>query len=76
MPLVEKSLVKQWYNGVTDTLEALVYMVITKEPVVTEADQARGTSALVVDVSVRGVWQPHTESLLDTCVIDRHPASC
>lgn len=45
-------------------------MVIPKEPVVREADQARGTSTLVVDVGVRGVWQPQTEALLDPCVID------
>ena len=36
-----------------------------REPVVREADEIRGVSALVADLGVRGVWQPQTEALFD-----------
>ena len=41
-----------------------------REPVVREADEIRGVSALVADLGVRGVWQPQTEALFDVRVID------
>ena len=40
------------------------------EPVEREADEARGISALVADLGVRGVWQPQTEVLFDIPVTD------
>ena len=39
---------------------------VIKEPVVQEADNARGIPAL--DVS--GIWQPQTEALFDIRVVD------
>ena len=42
----------------------------TREPVVREADEARGISALVADLAVRGVWQPQTEALFDVRVVE------
>ena len=41
-----------------------------REPVVREADEARGISALVADLGVRGVWQPQTVALFDIPVTD------
>ena len=35
-----------------------------------EADEARGISALIADLGVRGVWQPQVEALFDIRVID------
>ena len=43
---------------------------MTIEPVVREADEARGISAFITDLGVRGVWQPQTEALFDIGVID------
>ena len=41
-----------------------------REPVVRETDEARGISALVADLGVRGVWQPQTVALFDIPVTD------
>ena len=41
-----------------------------REPVVREADEARGISALVAVLAVRGVWQPQTVALFDIPVTD------
>ena len=40
------------------------------EPVVRDADEARGISALVADLGMRGAWQPQTEALFEVRVID------
>ena len=66
-------LVTQRHNEVRDALgdiAALAYKEVVREPVVREADEARGISALVADLGVRGVWQPQTEALFDVRVID------
>ena len=51
-------------------IAALAFKEETREPVVREADEARGISALVADLGVRGVWQPQAEALFDIRVID------
>ena len=66
-------LVTQRHNEVRDALgniAALAYKEVVREPVVREADEARGISALVADLGVRGVWQPQTEALFDVRVVD------
>ena len=35
-----------------------------------EMDEERGVPALIADLVVRGVWQPHTEALFDIRVVD------
>ena len=52
-------LVTQQHNEVRDALgdiAALAYKEVVREPVVREADEARGISALVADLGARGVW--------------------
>ena len=66
-------LVTQCHNEVRDALgdiAALAFKEETREPVVREADEARGISALVADLGVRGVWQLQAEALFDIRVID------
>ena len=66
-------LVTQQHNEVRDALgdiAAPAYNEIVREPVVREAAEARGISALVADLGVRGVWQPQTEALFDVRVFD------
>ena len=50
-------------------IAALACKEMTRELVVRVADEARGISALIADLSVRGVWQPQTEALFDIHVI-------
>ena len=72
-------LVTQRHNEVRDALgdiAALTYKKVVREPVVREADEARGISALVADLGVRGVWQPQTEALFDIRVTDTDAQSC
>ena len=66
-------LVTQRHNEVRDALgdiAALAYKEVVREPVMREADEAWRISALVVDLGVRGVWQPQTEALFDVRVVD------
>ena len=66
-------LVTHCHNKVRDALgdiAALAFKEVTREPVVREAGEARGISALIADLVVRGVWQPQAEALFDICVID------
>ena len=71
--LQERGLITQRHNEVRDVLgdiAALAYKEVVREPVVREADEIRGVSALVADLGVRGVWQPQTGALFDVRVID------
>ena len=49
---------------------AVTYKEVVREPIVREADEARGIPALVADLGVRGVWQPQAEALFDVRVVD------
>ena len=51
-------------------IAAMAFKEATREPVVREADEARGTLAIIADLGVRGVWQPQAEALFDIRVID------
>ena len=65
-------LVTQRHNEVRDALgdlAAIVYKHV-REPIVQEADDSSGRSALIADLSIRGVWQPQTAALLDVRVVD------
>ena len=64
--LQERGLITQRHNEIRDALgdiAALAYKEVVREPVVTEANEIRGGSALVADLGVRGVWQPQTGAL-------------
>ena len=66
-------LVIQRHNEVRDAigdLASLVWNKVRREPVVREADYNLGTSALVADLGVRGVWLPQAEALFDIRVVD------
>ena len=51
-------------------LASLVWTQVKCEPIVTEAVSATGTPAPVVDLTVWGVWMPHTEAFFDIKVTD------
>ena len=51
-------------------LAAIVYKDVVREPIVQEADDSSGRTALIADLSIRGVWQPQTAALLDVRVVD------
>ena len=40
------------------------------EPIVRDADYQSGSSALVADLGVRGVWLPQAEALFDVRIVD------
>jgi hypothetical protein len=66
-------LITQRHNEVRDALgdiAAMAYNEVVKEPIVREADEARGITALFADLGVRGVWQPQSEALFDVRVVD------
>ncbi len=66
-------LVTQRHNEVRDALgdiAAMAYKEVVREPIVRDADDARGIPALVADLGVRGVWQPQSEALFDVRVVD------
>ena len=50
-------------RGELGDIAALAFKEVIREPVVREADEASGISALVADLSVRGIWQPQVEVL-------------
>ena len=63
----------QHHNEVRDALgdlASLVYKDVIREPIVQEANDACGIPSLVVDLSIRGVWQSQTVALFDIRVID------
>lgn len=41
-----------------------------RELVVREANELRGTIAPIAYLSIKVLWQPHIEALLDICVIE------
>ena len=58
-------LVTQHHNEVRDPfgdLAALAWSQVTREPIVCEACTSSNTTALVADLSVRGVWIPQAEA--------------
>jgi hypothetical protein len=66
-------LIIQRHNEVRDTIGDLANLVwgqVSREPIVQDADDSTGSSALVADLSIRGVWQPQTSALLDIRVVD------
>ena len=40
------------------------------EPIVRDANYQSGSSALVADLGVRGVWLPQAEALFDVRIVD------
>ena len=66
-------LVTQRHNEVRDAfgdLASIAFKDVIREPVVQEADNARGIPALIADLGIRGIWQPQTEALFDIRVVD------
>ena len=66
-------LVTRCHNEVRDTLgdlSSIVYKDIILEQVIQEAREVTDEPSLVADLGVQGVWQPHTQILLDIRVID------
>ena len=51
-------------------LASIAFKDVIREPVVQEADKARGIPALIADLGIRGIWQPQTEALFDILVVD------
>ena len=51
-------------------LASIAFKDVIREPVVQEADNARGTPALIAHLDIRGIWQPQTEALFDILVVD------
>ena len=49
-------------------MAALVWRHVHREPII--QDSSNEHDALVVDLGIRGVWQPQAEALFDICVID------
>ena len=63
----------QRHNKIRDVLgdiAALACKEMIREPVIREANDQQGVSALIADFGVRGVWQPQTEALLNIHVTD------
>ena len=68
--------VTQWHNEVRDALGDLASIAFKdREPVVQKADNARGISALIADLGIRGIWQLQTEALFDIRVVDTDASS-
>ena len=51
-------------------LASIAFKDVIREPVVQEADNARGIPALIADLGIGGIWQPQTEALFDIRVVD------
>ena len=51
-------------------LASIAWGQVVREPVVREANCSTDTTALVADLSVRGVWVPQVEALFDIRIID------
>jgi len=59
------------HNEVRDAfgdLASLVWSPVMKEPIV--CDNSAGADTLIIDLCVRGVWEPQTEALFDIRVVD------
>ena len=66
-------LVIRRHNEVRDSigdLASLVWSKVWREPIVRDADYQSGSSALVADLGVRGVWLPQAEALFDVRIVD------
>ena len=66
-------LVTQRHNEIRDALgdlASIAFRNVIKEPIVKEANIRDGTPALIVDISIRGLWQPQAVALLDVRVVD------
>ena len=66
-------LVTQRQNEVRNAfgdLASMAWSQVVKEPVVREANCSTDTTALVADLSVRGVWVPQVEASFDIRIID------
>ena len=66
-------LVTQCHNeifGALGNIGAMVYSEVIREPIVRESQDEEGVSALIADLSLRGVWQPQTVALFNICVVD------
>ena len=55
-------------------MSRLAWSKVIKEPVIKEAQN--GSDGLVGDISIRGVWQPQSTSILDVRVVDSDAPSC
>ena len=58
--------VTQWHNELRDAfgyLASIAFKDVIKEPVLQEADNARGIPALIADLGMRGIWQLATLQL-------------
>ena len=53
----------QYHNEIRDAIGDLA-SIVYKEPVVQEANDACGVPSLIADLSIRGVWQPQTGSVV------------
>ena len=61
------------HNEVRDAIGDLASMVrskVRREPIVRDADYSSGSTALVADLGIRGVWLPQAEALFDVRIID------
>ena len=59
------------HNEIRDVLydvSSLAWSQVIKEPLVREAQD--GSDALIGDISIRGVWQPQSTTILDVRVVD------
>ena len=59
------------HNEIMDVLydvSSLAWSQVIKEPLVKEAQD--GSDALIGDISIRGVWQPQSTTILDVRVVD------
>ena len=45
-------------------LASIAFKDVIREPVVQEADNARGIPALIADLGIRGIWQPQLKHFL------------
>ena len=63
----------QRHNETRDAIgdiASIVYKEVIREPVVQEANDARGVPSLIADLSIRGVWQPQTVALFNIRFVD------
>jgi hypothetical protein len=61
------------HNEIRDAvgdLASIAWTQVHREPVVREANDAKGLPALVADLGIRGVWEPQALALLDIRVIN------
>ena len=71
-------MVTQCHNEIRDALgdlASIAFKNVRREPMVKEANIRDGTTALIADISVTGLWQPQTVALLDVRVVDTNAPS-